>query len=403
MEDLPAIIHRLSLRMFSPEYQTAENLEQKRGVSDQAPIDPFASPPEYGVDSTGFPVDAPFSSDAPSETYASFSQKNLLRLAALTESQRTLSLFTPSIRDTVYRAWANSADRNDSAHGAGTPTYRPTTLSRIQSTLGSQGTLSSAASSTSEAASHATRPSLASYASAPTTYTLGSGRPRPHAGRKRKNRIVNLRNHKDDDGVSDVASVTSSGYNTESASQSGSRSTAPSVTGTDPTSAPTSKLREGELSTPPRSPKKKVGFQQHAEAAGAGAEKRPVTPIRSSRHPHVQEDLDPTPRASMVLPPREKVEEHEKRPERPEKRPSRQNLPRMQSFPDRAKPDLSRSLSDLYLSQQGSSGGILEQAWMTKMATEIARKVAEEKARSRSWASDDSVGEASEAPPAYVS
>ena len=66
-------------------------------------------------------------------------------------------------------------------------------------------------------------------------------------------------------------------------------------------------------------------------------------------------------------------------------------------------------------SASGGSGGILEQAWMLKMAQEIARKVAEEKGRASSphgegeaskgaggpmaglWAGEEEI----DAPPAY--
>ena len=75
--------------------------------------------------------------------------------------------------------------------------------------------------------------------------------------------------------------------------------------------------------------------------------------------------------------------------------------------------ELPRSLSDIKLSSLGTpfsegqtfSGGILEQAWMTKMANEVAKRVAEEKLKGK-WRRA-SEGEASmredEAPPAYAS
>ncbi|KAI5279717.1 ERMES complex subunit, partial [Ascosphaera acerosa] len=44
--------------------------------------------------------------DSSVEMHALFSQRNLLRLAALADSQRTLSLFTPSIADAAFRACA---------------------------------------------------------------------------------------------------------------------------------------------------------------------------------------------------------------------------------------------------------------------------------------------------------
>ena len=86
----------------------------------------------------------------------------------------------------------------------------------------------------------------------------------------------------------------------------------------------------------------------------------------------------------------------------------------MQTLPPQAPPpEMSRSSSELSINDmvsafqpppekggEGSNGGILEQAWMMKMAREIAVRVAEEKAKGRVWRPSDH-GE--EAPPAYVS
>ncbi|KAK0921677.1 ERMES complex subunit [Friedmanniomyces endolithicus] len=389
MEDLPAIIHRLSLQMFSTEYQTADTQEPTKDRNGQrAPIDPFANPAQQPTDSFGQPLEssATFSLDAPTETYASFSQKNLLRLAALTESQRTLSLFTPSMRDTVYRAWASAADRNE------------------LSNVGSHSAWSSSApSQASETPSANTRPGLASFPSAPTVYSLASSAPRSRAGRKRKNRIINLRKEKVEGDVSDVASV-SSGY-PESADRSATGSTAPSLEA-EPTMYPSARVREGEISTPPRSPRKKVGFQQASEPTRLSAEsasaRRPVTPRNTA--PVQVEDDDQTPRASMHLP---KDRNHTPK---AEPRPSRQRLTRMQTLPTRDKPpELPRRASDLSVhslgaassGSEGSTGGILEQAWMMRMANEIARKVAEEKGRRPTWRAGGDEGEVP--PPAYVS
>lgn len=399
MEDLPAIIHRLSLRMFSPEHQAMEDLRPRKSEADlQAQVDPFADPAADGSDADG----APFSLDPPTETYASFSSKNLLRLAALSESQRTLSLFTPSIRDAVYRAWTAAGDRGNHVSGTSTPTHRVATLARLQSSIGRQGNWSSSVSEASDTGSHSTRPTLGSMASGPSVYTLGSGRPRSHHQRKRKNRVVNLRKRAVEGETSDVASMGSS-YD-DSASASGSH--VPSASGTQPTSAAPSQEREGELVTPPRSPQKKVGFHATESAEPRlrpSFSHRPVTPANRVSQ-LAEEDDDPTPRASVLLP----------HPEKAEKRPERKQLPRMQTLP--ANPnasELPRSLSDIKLSSLGTpfsegqtfSGGILEQAWMTKMANEVAKRVAEEKLKGK-WRRA-SEGEASmredEAPPAYAS
>lgn len=422
MEDLPAIIHRLSLRVFNEEGQANASKEEEEQADIDAveagerPIDPFAGPAQRAVDGEE-PFEIITIALDQVETYASFSQKNLLRLAALTESQRTLSLFTPSMRDTVYRAWASATERNDGRGGIQTPVQRPATLSRIQSSLNASHSagfsLSSAASHTSDAPSHATRPSLVSRATMPTTFSstysgLGSGRPRTHATRKRKNRVVNLRRNEGgaNDGSSDAVSV-SSGYD-ESASRSESVSAGGStgLVSAEPSTVPTSasahhvgREREGEIQTPPRSPRRKVDPDRrqrtstyYADDVALGApdvlspakpRQRPVTPRRQHIHSEMPlEDADQTPRASMYLP--ERPREHNRRKQRPD-------LLRTQTLPDRAKPaELQRSSSELSISDLlppeafqtqpgGSNGGILEKAWMMKMATEIAKRVAEER------------------------
>lgn len=407
MEDLPAIIHRLSLQKFSPEHQLADYQELRKSADSQRPIDPFASPSQQPVRDAG-DDGSPYSLDDPAETYASFSQKNMVRLAALTESQRTLSLFTPSIRDTVYRAWASAASRDEASNGTNTPT-RPVTLSRLQSSI---ATHSATASVISGAGSDSTRPSLASMSSAATVYSLGSGAPRSRPGKKRKNRIVNLRKNKGDtNDASETASLGSSYDDSATRSNSGSARSSIVKTNTEATTAPSNGLRDGEIITPPRSPPKKtVGFQQDGQQAVEGRS-RPTTPRDPSQAPPAVRDPDRTPRASMVLP--QKVAT--------EKRPKMNQLPRMQPFPSRSpSPELRRSSStearrsssELNLQKlvsafaESGSGGILEQAWMTKMATEIAKKVESERAKQRTWrpSSEDGIAERSEAPPpAYVS
>ncbi|KAF7196371.1 Mitochondrial distribution and morphology protein 34 [Pseudocercospora fuligena] len=407
MEDLPAIIHRLSLQKFSPEYQTAENQEPKKSA-DGKPVDPFVNPALFDdeVESESFSL------DPPAETYASFSQKNMVRLAALTESQKTLSLFTPSIRDCVYRAWA-SAHRDDFS-GTSTPT-RPVTLSRLQSSIALHSTVSSAASQASGAGSEATRPSLASMHSTATVYSLGSGISRTRPGKKRKHRVVNLRKNKDDKDTADTVSV-SSGYD-DSASRSVSESGRSNAvkSSTEATTAPSSKLREGEITTPPKSPEKRIDSRTTDRTASMHARQvpqtRPETP-KESLKPHVEEDLDRTPRASTVLP--QKTIKAEK-----PSASTRNQFPGMRSFPSRSpSPELRRSSSDnsrtssdvkfqslLSAFSEGSSGGILEQAWMQKMASEIAKKVEQERAKQKAWRapSEDGLRDGEEAPPAYVS
>lgn len=427
MEDLPAIIHRLSLRVFNDEYKNLpEKIEGAEAGSEKAAVDPLAGSSAGAIDVDGRTVDLPFSLDPTGETYASFSQKNLVRLAALAESQRTLSLFTPNITGAVYRAWASVHDR--SPDGAISPLHqRPlATLSRIQSSSNIHAqtvtAASSAASHTSETPSLVTRPSLASVSSmqTSTSYSLGSARPQMHARRKKKHRVVNLRKVKDGapssgDSMSEADAMTvSSSYDDESASRSESmsRSGSTGLSGREASTVPTSTVpgssvmlgqpaeREGEVTTPMASPerKKKVEFNRHrpsldGEDVVGGAEqaalrRRPITPRNQSQHlipESDREDEEPTPRQSMYLPAGQ--------PPKQQSHPRRQPLSHPPLPPTTAPASLPRTSSELSISDLlpsypfaegsagSSSGGILEQAWMTKMAREIARRVEEERER----------------------
>jgi distribution and morphology protein 34 len=108
-EDLPVAVHRLSLRLWNPEYAasleeeaTAPSMPLRREGSEEEDDDPEVNPLLTPADN----------SDAPSTT---FSQKNLLKLATLVDSQRTLSLDTPRINDVVFRAWASSHNTTETS------------------------------------------------------------------------------------------------------------------------------------------------------------------------------------------------------------------------------------------------------------------------------------------------
>lgn len=422
VEDLPAIIHRLSLRVFSPEHQAVEEQELKAAeMESQQAVDTFSS--NEMLESEGISSDS-----SASEIYASFSQKSLLRLAALTESQRTLSLFTPSIRDTVYRAWANTAHRYDGNSQVGTPVLRPVSLMKLESTLGAPSALSYAASQTSDGVSLVSRPSLAHMSSTTTVYSMSSGPARPRAHKKRKHRVVNLRKSRGEGGAggdfSDTMSIASSYDESASRSLTGSAESSnarhKAASSTHPTTAASRGPHEGEISTPPPSARKPAataaaGPPRDSKAGSVASGKqplrpspRPTTPTRSLHAPAAPIDLDPTPRASVILPAAAATHPDEAPAEHPPRRPAVNQLRRMQPFPSRSpSPELRRSSSDTSAGSSttdrrlqgllamlsdaaagpGSNGGILEQAWMQKMAGEIARKVAEEKARQPSWSS----------------
>jgi len=394
MEDLPAILHRLSLRLWSPEYRELDDrlMEKEKEEAATAPVDPLASPPQDPAEWLSDSVPS-FSLD-PDNYHASFSQKNLLRLAALNDSHRTLSLFTPPVRDAVFRAWAGASERGSS--GVQTPLQATIpTLSRAASHLGSAASSSSVLS---DPASEAMSRTSTSYTFHGTTSRY-NGRPR-----KAKKRVINLRRTATahpDASISDTV--------TEASTPEGSiaASSAPSVIYEE--------RAEDQLQTPPR------------------------TPLLKHRR-HRASSVDDTPRASMLLNPpaeRERISPKKKdrdappaytppdepshlhastskkeKPKRPTLRTSsaRDFAPQSQSQPQQIPPsssELLRTLSSERLafgssasnfghsygslgapfsppseasaSTSSGNGGILEQAWLNKIAKDIARKVEEER------------------------
>jgi distribution and morphology protein 34 len=397
MEDLPAIIHRLSLRLWSEEYQeldTKEHLDSSKDTT--APIDPLATPPQDAVDAFGNPFDqtqiSTLSLDPSSEVHTSFSRKNILRLAALTESQRTLSLFTPGIRDAVFRAWAGNSDQPTS--GASTPALTLSSLNRIQSTFGSmKSNTSSIASGSTGNETYSSRPTLVSNYSSPAGLNLGASRSRTHPMRKRKKRVVNLRGDRD--------GAESSGVSTEA------NTPLPSTNVSETASViPEEREREEDLATPPKSPvKPRLRFEGRHGSLDVGEPSRlseksavegllPAAPLLSSvPNPALRRERPKLRSAVSVPSPIEEKEEKEKTRSSSRSR-SRPPLThsRLRQTQQTTSP-LLRSLSfekasSIVLtsppyaeSSTSSSGGILEQAWMLKMAQEIAKKVAEEKGR----------------------
>ncbi|KAI3243480.1 hypothetical protein DTO012A7_2297 [Penicillium roqueforti] len=246
MDELPAIIHRLSLRIWVPEYRTGEEMNDEtdntaKSRSEGPGQDPLASPPQDPVDSLGNALNeseiASLSLDSSVETHSLFSQKNLLRLAALTDSQRTLSLFTPSIEEVVYRAWTSPIDPSEFSSSVISP-LSPT-LSRTHSQMGSMSSLHETASTV----SMQSRPSMSGHSFSTSTYglSLGAGRHSKAHARKRKKRVVDLRRPKTTD---DAMSVGDENVMTES-SRTPSIASAPLPVVNEPSDDPV---------TPPLSP-----------------------------------------------------------------------------------------------------------------------------------------------------
>ncbi|KAI9846393.1 MAG: ERMES complex subunit [Sclerophora amabilis] len=402
MEEVPAIIHRLSLRLWVPEYRAKEDEELARQAetpSDpEKPIDPLASPrqtAEHPVETVGmssFSLD-PSNSDAQSI----FSQKNLLRLAALTDSHRTLSLFTPSLRDTVFRAWAGASEHGERP-GWNTPTTPLSpALTRSHSFQGTTSTWSTV-SDDAQGTHSSNRPALVSVGSAPTGLGLGlgSGRhSRTHGARKRKTRIINLRSK-----VSDSDSL--------SGESVGASSTVGTGTLEHESHSSIPEESDDNVVTPPRSPNSKTRYQPRndsMENRGSPQTSRSLAPSRrvESSQTVIDGSTQTSPRYPTCSQPSYPAERStsDRGVFGPELRQSHSYA--LEKAPFGAPAYQNSTLSKPYTSAtniEPPSSGILERAWMMKMVGELARRVQDEKgANPDFWRSED---QEDSPPPAYA-
>ncbi|KAH6636494.1 mitochondrial distribution and morphology protein 34 [Chaetomium tenue] len=189
MDELPAIIHRLSLQLWCPDQIAKEDEEPKE--ADEHGVNPLATPPLDAVDLHGHLLDpaaiSELSLDGGPEAQLLFSQKTLLRLSDITNSQVTSSLDTSETKDVLFRAWAGP-DKVDLTNT--TPLATPS-LARSYSYT-SPHTYTFSDNGSQDQGALPSRPSLVHLNSATAGLSLGSGR-HSKAGRKKKTRVVNLR------------------------------------------------------------------------------------------------------------------------------------------------------------------------------------------------------------------
>ncbi|KAK0389378.1 hypothetical protein NLU13_2953 [Sarocladium strictum] len=345
MDELPAIIHRLSLQLWCPD-QANKALETQPEAADDKGVDPFESPPLDPVDANGNLLDPSIISEITlnggGEMQSLFSQRNLLRLGALTDSHRTLSLFTPGIQDVVFRAWSGYGERSEGP----TPVAHIPSLTRTLSfPVGSSTTYTFSDSGSSAHGHTPTRPSLLSIPSATGSLALGSGRSR--TGRKKKTRVVNLRRSKSQAGSS-VATPTDNMSETTSVDMPMSE---PLMTTSLPEESGTA------LTSIDEAVSGKVRF--------AAEEKKPAAQPRPLVDPEVLSKAHDFDKVASALD-------------------NYQKNTGLQSQSDKAKPAFSKHkspLSEKASSSSDTSSVILEQAWISKMAGEIARRVYDEKTR----------------------
>ncbi|KAM0436816.1 hypothetical protein ACHAPT_002528 [Fusarium lateritium] len=354
MDELPAIIHRLSLQLWCPD-QANKGTETPKETEDEAGVDPLASPPLDPVDANGNLLDpnaiSELTLNGSGEVKSLFSQKNLLRLAALTDSHRTLSLFTPGIRDVVFRAWTGYENRSE----APTPSITTPSLTKTYSFPAGSSTTYTFSDTGSTAHGHLpSRPSLVNLNSATTGLSLGTGI-RSRAGRKKKTRVVNLRKTKSEAVTPETISE---------ASETGSVNIPLSEPALDD-SVP--EETEGSVIAEAPTPAK-VRFRNMQEAGRpplmADFQKsQPMEPLLASAQSPEQQNYAAAAAATSGL---------------------------------KAGKDKSFVLENQSTSSESSSV-ILEQAWIMKMAGEIAKRVYDEKNRQRgNWEEREDMP-----PPAY--
>jgi mitochondrial distribution and morphology protein 34 len=363
MDELPAIIHKLSHQLWCHDQLPRDDTEATKEGDEEVAVDALATLPADAVDANGNVLDAneisSISLEGGSELHSLFSQGNLKRLTDLNNLHRTLSLFTPGIPNAVFRAWAGPNERHDT--GRSTP-MGPGSLLRTQSAPGRSTTYSFTDSPSLDNGSLPSRPSLVSLHSATTGLALGAGR-HPRMSRKKKTRVVNLRSR--------------SGTSSAASSEMGDTTTSETNSVCGPTSEPlmsASIPEEPEEATAqvPTASSSKVRFQ-----SGTAKDMPPRTPLDMEIY------NDPTT-------PKQTTEKKESRPAAILRAKTEcDNISILQKLPI----TLDRTQSDA----SDTSSEILEQAWINKMAGEIARRVYDEKQRNaKFWAERDDAP-----PPAY--
>lgn len=372
MDELPTIIHRLSLQLWCPD-QVSKVPEELVEAADEKGVDPFESPPLDPVDANGNLLDPAAISELTlnggGEMQSLFSQRNLLRLAALTDSHRTLSLFTPGIQNVVFRAWSGHGDRSEGS----TPAIQAPSLTRTLSLpVGSSTTYTFSDSGSSAHGHLPSRPSLTSLPSAASASALSlpsAGRSR--SGRKKKTRVVNLRRSKSQAGSAEGTPI-------EDMSE---------TTSVDmPLSEPlTSSSIPEETETIPTS----IDDAASSDAHFVEEEGQALMSDRAASTSEILSKAKDFDKVSSAL------SDYQKQ--------TAQQIPRsFQSQADKGRAALSRRRSPLAEQASSSSSSdtpsvILEQAWISKMAGEIARRVYDEKNRQQdSWD-----GREETPPPAY--
>ncbi|KAL8387937.1 hypothetical protein RB595_009563 [Gaeumannomyces hyphopodioides] len=179
MEELPAIIHKLSLQLWCPD-QLPKDDEEKPTETDETTVNPFASPPVDAVDANGNPVDpseiSNIAVNGGADLQSLFSQRSLSHLSSLINSHLTSSLSTPPAPEVIFRAKAGPVDK---VEGCASPSPLAPSLVKSHSFHGSSTVYTFSDTSSQSNGQLPSRPSL-------------------------KNRVVNLRRKTEPEASSDM-------------------------------------------------------------------------------------------------------------------------------------------------------------------------------------------------------
>lgn len=360
MDELPSIIHRFSLQVLCHQRLPRDEMEDGEGV-----IDPLASPPLDPVDSSGNLLDPREVSTPPLgdgeevqfQFRSLFSNLNLMRLSQVADSHGFLSTFAPGLRGIQARV----AD-SDAPDTSGVSTPLTPGLTKTYSFNGSPSTTTFSDTSS---ASHGQVPSRPSMANLSSGLGLGSGRSRSYTAKKRKHRVVNLRKSKSEGG-------------SQTSSEAGD-STVDNASVT-PVSEPLTNVAiaeepEEEAAAPPAvtTSTRRTRF----EALSEKKEGRAPLSADLFRDPEKANTQATAPISTVTS---EKAKDSHTPPAAASSHRSEKHQPARRPSPAFDSPSV-----------------ILEQAWVMKMAGEIARRVYDEKSRNPSPAWD----EREDVPPPY--
>ncbi|KAL8350293.1 hypothetical protein RB598_005556 [Gaeumannomyces tritici] len=353
MDELPAIIHKLSLQLWCPD-QLPKDDEEKADETDETTVNPFASPPVDAVDANGNPVDpseiSNIAVNGGADLQSLFSQRSLSHLSSLINSHLTSSLSTPPAPEVIFRAKAGPVDK---VEGCASPSPLAPSLVKSHSFHGSTTVYTFSDTSSQSNGQLPSRPSLVSMNSATTGLGLGSSRhAKPFANRKRKNRVVNLRRKTEPEASSDTGETEDDTSSVEP----------PSSDYTASTSIPEEPEEESVPDPASWSRIRYAPGNDRPQLQRAALSRDVFTPVPGTDRVETTDPIlaQPEPTKENIVPagnPEVKEKKSMKEPLRP------------------------RTNSE-------APSVILEQAWIMKMAGEIAKRVYDEKQRNPNFWDD---------------